>query len=104
MQGCLRLSSVSAGGSEFVYALLGPGSYFGVGSMLRGKGPPTDVHAAGPTVLGVLDGAKVLALFDERPRLWRHVAVLLYTRLTLALMVLRDVSVAPLKQRVTRRL
>jgi len=41
---------------------------------------------------------------DERPRLWRHVAVLLYTRLTLALMVVRDISVAPLKQRITRRL
>jgi len=104
MQGCLRLSSVTSRGSEFVYAMLGPGSYFGLGSMLRNKGTLTDVHADGPTAVAALDYAKLLALLDERPRLWRHVAGLLNTRLNIAMMILRDISVVPLRQRVVHRL
>jgi len=104
LEGSLRLSTVTRGGKEFIYAVIGPGNHFGLGSLLRGKTPPTDVHASGRTTLAVLDGPSLLALFDERPRLWRHVANLIYMRLTLAMVVLRDMNVAPLSQRIVRRL
>ena len=104
IEGCLRLSTVTQSGREFVYAVIGPGNHYGLGSVLRGRTPPADVHAAGPTTLAVLDGPSLLKLFDERPRLWRHVANLIYMRLTLAMVTLRDVNVAPLPQRIVRRL
>jgi len=104
MSGGLRLSAVTSRGREFVYAMLGPGSYYGLGSMLRGRGTPTDVHAVGRTAVAVLDYAKLLALLDERPRLWRHVATLLNHRLTIAMEILRDISAVPIRQRVVRRL
>jgi len=104
IEGALRLSTVTRGGKEFVYAVIGPGNHFGLGSVLRGKTPPTDAHAAGRTTLALLDGPSLVALFDERPRLWRHMANLLYMRLTLAMVTLRDVNVAPLPQRIVRRL
>ena len=47
---------------------------------------------------------QLLALLDGSPRLWRHVAVLMTRRLTLAMSVIRDFSVAPLDQRIVRRL
>jgi len=104
IEGCLRLSTVTRAGREFVYAVIGVGNHFGLGSLLRGKTPPTDAHAAGATTLAVLDGPALLALFDERPRLWRHMANLIYMRLTLAMVTLRDINVAPLPQRIVRRL
>jgi CRP/FNR family cyclic AMP-dependent transcriptional regulator len=104
LEGSLRLSTVTRGGKEFVYAVIGPGNYFGLGSVLHGRTPPSDVHAAEPTTLALLDGSALLALFDQRPRLWRHMANLIYMRLTLAMVVLRDMNVAPLPQRIVRRL
>jgi len=104
MSGCLRLSTVSSRGREFVYAMLGPGSYYGLGSMLLNRGTPTDVHAVGATAVAVLEYRKLIALLDERPRLWRHVAALLNTRLTIAMEILRDITSGPLRQRVVRRL
>lgn len=104
IDGSLRLSTVTRTGREFVYAVIGPGNHFGLGSVLRGKTPPSDVHAAGRTTLALLDGPSLLKLFDERPRLWRHVANLIYMRLTLAMVTLRDINVAPLPQRIVRRL
>jgi CRP-like cAMP-binding protein len=43
-------------------------------------------------------------LLDAHPRLWRHVTVLLHKRLTHAMWAIRDNSVAPLKERLVRRL
>lgn len=104
VEGSLRLSTVTRAGREFVYAVIGPGNHFGLGSVLRGKTPPSDAHATGRTTLAVFDGPSLLALFDERPRLWRHMANLIYMRLTLAMVTLRDINVAPLPQRIVRRL
>jgi CRP-like cAMP-binding protein len=102
--GCLRVSTVAPNGKEFVFAMLGPGSFFGLGNVLRGVGTPLDAHSAGATSLAVLDGTRLLALLDARPHLWRHMTTLLHRRLTLAMTTLRDFSVAPLPQRIARRL
>ncbi|HEV3008905.1 MAG TPA: helix-turn-helix domain-containing protein, partial [Burkholderiales bacterium] len=56
------------------------------------------------TDLAAFPGAALLAMLDERPRLWRHVSGLLSRRLRLALLTLRDNSVAPLPERIARRL
>jgi CRP-like cAMP-binding protein len=104
LSGSLRMSSVTAAGKEFVYAILGPGGFYGIGSALGSVKTMVDAHAAGAATLIVLDGSQFFALLDERRWLWRHVAKLLHRRLTLALSVIRDISDAPLPQRIVRRL
>jgi CRP/FNR family cyclic AMP-dependent transcriptional regulator len=104
LQGGLRLSSVTERGDEFVYAVLGPGSFYGLGHVIGSPNAVTDARAFGPTELAAIPGAQFLALLDGNPRLWRHVTGLLLRRLTLAMSVIRDFSVAPLGQRIVRRL
>jgi CRP-like cAMP-binding protein len=104
LQGGLRVSTVTAGGDEFVYAVLGPGSFFGLGHVIGAPTTHADATAFGPTELAIIEGDPFLALLDRNPRLWRHVAGLLVRRLSLAMSVIRDFSVAPLEQRIARRL
>jgi CRP-like cAMP-binding protein len=104
LQGGLRLSSVTERGDEFVYAVLGPGSFYGLGHVIGSPNAVTDARAFGPTELAAIPGAQFLALLDGNPRLWRHVTGLLLRRLTLAMSVMRDFGVASLDQRIVRRL
>ncbi|HEV7477147.1 MAG TPA: Crp/Fnr family transcriptional regulator [Burkholderiales bacterium] len=104
LAGGLRLSTVTESGDEFVYAILGQGSFYGLGHVIGTRTTNADARAFGPTELAVMEGEPFLALLDRHPRLWRHAAGLLVRRLSLAMSVVRDVSVAPLDQRIARRL
>ena len=104
VSGGIRISSATREGAEFVYAMLGPGSFYGIGNVIRGIDTRAHAHATGATELAVMDGTAFLALLDSSPRLWRHVAVMLHKRLTHAMWAIRDNSVAPLRDRVVRRL
>jgi CRP-like cAMP-binding protein len=75
-----------------------------VGNVIRGIDTRAEARAAGATELAVMDGPAFLALLDSTPRLWRHVAVMLHKRLTHAMWAIRDNSVAPLRERMVRRL
>jgi CRP-like cAMP-binding protein len=104
VHGCIRLSSPGPSGREFVYALLGPGSFYGIGNVIRGIDTRAEARASGATELAMMDGAAFLKLLDETPHLWQAVAVLLHRRLTHAMWAIRDNSIAPLKDRLVRRL
>lgn len=104
LEGGLRLSTVTDGGEEFIYAVLGPGSFYGLGNVVGVMNTLTDARAFGPTELAILDGPPFIAMLDANPRLWRHVSKLLVRRLSLAMSIIRDFSVAPLDQRIVRRL
>jgi len=104
LSGAVRVSSQAPGAKEYVYAVLGPGSYFGLATAVRHAAFTADAHAFGATDLAAFPGAALLAMLDERPRLWRHVSSLISRRLRLALLTLRDNSVAPLPERIARRL
>jgi CRP/FNR family transcriptional regulator, cyclic AMP receptor protein len=104
LSGAVRVSSRAPGSKEYVYAVLGPGSYFGLATAVRRAAFTADAHAFGATDLAVFQSDALLAMLDEHPRLWRHVSTLLSRRLRLALLVLRDNSVAPLPERIARRL
>jgi len=104
LTGGVRLSSATRQGREFVYALLGPGSFYGVGNVIRGIDTRADARAAGATELAVMDGPSFLAILDSAPRLWRLVAVMLHKRLTHAMWAIRENSIAPLQERMVRRL
>ena len=104
LSGAVRVSTQAPGAKEYVYAVLGPGSYFGLATAVRRAAFTADAHAFGATDLAAFRGPELLAMLDEHPRLWKHVSGLLSRRLRLALLALRDNSVAPLPERIARRL
>ena len=104
LSGAVRISTSAAKGGEHVYAVLGPGNYFGLATVI-GKGVGTiEARAFGATELAWIDGAALMRLLDDRPPLWRHFGALLSERLMIALMLLRDNTACPLAERLVRRL
>lgn len=104
VSGAARISTSTAKGGEHVYAVLGPGNFFGLAAVI-GKGVGTlDVRAFGATELAWIDGAALMRLLDDRPPLWRHFGALLSRRLMVALMLLRDNTACALHERLVRRL
>ena len=104
LDGSLRLSSVSAEGKEFVYGMLGVGTFFGLGNVLGGGDRSADVHAMGKTTVASIASDPLLALLNKRPHLWRHAAALLHKRVSLAMNVVRDLHISPFPVRLARRL
>jgi CRP/FNR family transcriptional regulator, cyclic AMP receptor protein len=103
LSGAMRVSSAPPGVKEYVYAVLGPGSFFGLSSAVRRAPLTIEARAFGKTDLAAFSGDELAELLDDRPLLWRHVSRMLERRLRLALLVLRDNSVAPLPERIARR-
>jgi CRP-like cAMP-binding protein len=104
LSGAVRISSKAENKVEHVYAVLGPGNYFGLAAVI-GKGVGTiDARAFGATELAWIDGEALLKLLEDRPQLWRHFATLLSKRLSVALALLRDNTVCTLPERLVRRL
>ena len=103
VSGAVRISTATDAG-DHVYAVLGPGNSFGLAAVV-GKGVGTlDAEAFGATEVAWIDGAALMQLLDDRPPLWRHFAGLLSQRLVVALKLLRDNTVAALRERLVRRL
>ena len=105
VDGAVRLSArPEATGHEYVHAVLGPGSYFGLASAV-GHGPFTiDARCFGDTSVAVIDGARLRDALELHPRFWRQVSNMMSTRLRLALGVMEDNRLRPLQVRVARRL
>jgi CRP/FNR family transcriptional regulator, cyclic AMP receptor protein len=103
LSGAVRVSSRLPGTKEYVYAVLGPGNYFGLADAVQGAAFTAEARAFGATDLAVFRGAALAALVEERPSLWRHVSDLLSRRLRAAMAILQDNSVAPLPERIARR-
>ena len=103
LNGAVRISTSTAK-AEHVYAVLGPGNYFGLAGVI-GKGVGTiDARAFGATQLAWIDGVALMRLLDDRPPLWRHFGALLSHRLMVALTLLRDNTACALPERLVRRL
>ena len=104
VSGAARISTKATDSAEHVYAVLGPGNFFGLAAVI-GKGLGIlDAHAFGATELAWIDGAALVKLLEDRPGLWRHFAELLSRRLAIALMLLRDNTSSTLSERLVRRL
>ena len=105
VSGAVRISTrPSPDSREVVYAVIGPGSYFGLANAVR-HGPYTfDARAYGATDLAVVDGSRLSAALDQHPHLWRRVSRMMANRLRVALDFLADGRVLPLPERIARRL
>jgi len=99
----MRVSSAAPGVKEYVYAVLGPGSFFGLSTAVRRAPLTIEARSFGKTDLATFSAAGLAELLADRPLLWRHVSQMLSRRLRLAMLVLRDNSVAPLPERIARR-
>jgi CRP/FNR family transcriptional regulator, cyclic AMP receptor protein len=106
VRGAVRISAKASGRAEHVYAVLGPGNFFGLAAVIsKGVGVATiDARAFGATELAWIDGARLLKVLEDRPRLLQHFAVLLSRRLSVVLMLLRDNTACTLPERLVRRL
>jgi CRP/FNR family cyclic AMP-dependent transcriptional regulator len=104
LSGAVRVSSEMPGSKEYVYAVLGPGSYFGLANAVRRATITAEARAFGATDLAVFSSDALEEMLDQQPRLWKHISALLARRLRIALLALRDNSVAPLPDRIARRL
>jgi CRP-like cAMP-binding protein len=105
VSGAVRISTRPAeSGRDYVHAVLGPGSFFGLANAVR-HGPYTlDARAFGATEVAVVDGARLTAGLEQYPRLWRRVSGLIAQRLKVAVDIIADNGALPLPQRLVRRL
>jgi CRP-like cAMP-binding protein len=104
LSGSLRITSSEKDGGEFVYALLGAGSFFGLGYLLADAPLGVSASAYGASEVAAISGERFVALCDNTPGLWRHVTKMMTRRLSIAMIALRDISNAPLSRRIVRRL
>ena len=104
LDGRLRLRSVTAQGEEFIFTDLGRGGLFGLAEIFERDPSPLEAYAVGAVTLGAFPAPALRALLDARPFLWRTLAALLYDHLVNTMLLARDIGVAPLLQRLARRL
>jgi len=104
IRGRVRLSNVTPDGREVLVMLFEPGDWVGEVSLFDGLPRTHDAHAVGPTEVFVLPKAKLLALLDAQPLLYRHFAARLARSLRVALSYIDDAALLPLPPRLAKRL
>lgn len=104
IRGHIRLSNVAPDGREVLVMLFEPGDWVGEVSLFDGLPRTHDAHAVGHTEVFVLPKAKLLALLDAQPLLYRHFAMLLARSLRVALSYIDDAALLPLPARLAKRL
>ena len=104
IRGRVRLSNVTPDGREVLVMLFEPGDWVGEVSLFDGLPRTHDAHAVGPTEGFVLPKAKLLALLDAQPLLYRHFAARLARSLRVALSYIDDAALLPLPPRLAKRL
>jgi CRP/FNR family transcriptional regulator, cyclic AMP receptor protein len=103
-RGRIRLSNVGPDGREVLVMLFEPGDWVGEVSLFDGLPRTHDAHAVGECEVYVLPKAKLLALLDAEPQLYRHFAARLARALRWALSYIDDAMFLPLSARLAKRL
>ncbi|MBV8379203.1 MAG: Crp/Fnr family transcriptional regulator [Paucibacter sp.] len=105
LSGGLRVTAVSSDGTERTIAVLGEGSYYAAGSLVKdGMSIKSEVHSVGETQLAVFDVMQLEQEFGSDKGFEQYRRALLYQRFWAMADIYRDVLVAPLPQRLARRL
>ena len=103
-RGRIRLSNVGPDGREVLVMLFEPGDWVGEVSLFDGLPRTHDAHAVGECEVYVLPKARLLALLDAEPRLYRYFAARLARALRWALSYIDDAMFLPLSARLAKRL
>jgi CRP-like cAMP-binding protein len=104
IRGHIRLSNVAPDGREVLVMLFAPGDWIGEVSLFDGLPRTHDAHAVGEAEVFVLPKARLLALLDAQPALYRHFAARLARALRIALSYIDDAAFLPLPLRLAKRL
>lgn len=104
IQGQLRLSNVAPDGREVLVMLGGPGDWLGDVSLFDGLARTHNAYAMGECEVFVLPKAKLQALLDVEPQLYRHFVTRLARALRFALSYIDDAALLPLTARLAKRL
>jgi CRP-like cAMP-binding protein len=80
-EGLLKVSFVSAAGSERILAILGPGAIVGELAMIDGAPRSASVTAIREAKLTFVSRADFEAFCDTHPEVYRHISILLAQRL-----------------------
>lgn len=102
--GALRISGVSENGKEALLILAEPPSWFGEIAVFDGLPRTHDAIAENESLLLQVPQASMLELFDQQPRWWQHLGLLMGLKLRLAFIAMEDMSLLPLAVRLARRL
>lgn len=95
VSGSLEVSGVNASGAKFVLSMLGAGEIVGLVRLLEGVEPVYDYHAHENTLVVHIPAEHLRSVLDDRPALWKDVALLALSR--------QQDSIATLQRRSFRR-
>src|SRR6202521_2010684 len=103
-QGLLKVSMISPAGGERILAILGPGAVVGELSVIDGKPRSASVSAVRDSALSFISRASFNAFAAAHPEVYRHLVMLLASRLRDTDAVLAAGSFLTLKGRIARAL
>jgi len=104
LKGGMRVALANDGGGVTTVAVLGEGSYYSAGSLVKGKSVPSDAVAIGRTELAAFETSRVHQEFAGDDAMEQFVRQLIVRRLEATIDLLRDAVAVPLSQRLARRL
>lgn len=105
LSGGLRVTQLGEDGSALVIAVLGEGSYFGAGALVKdGEVVKSEAHAVGRTQVAAFAVAQLEREFGNDKLMEQHRMELLYRRLSASIDLARDLLAVPLPQRLARRM
>jgi len=102
LSGGLRASIVTHKGHEFVYGVLGPGSFAGIGTIIENGTTFADLRSRGVTEVLAINGSRFIEELDRNARMWRPVAAMLNYRMRAMAEIIRGLVGRPLAERIAR--
>lgn len=104
LQGSVRIGAVSEEGKEALLSLIEAPHWFGEICLFDGQPRTHDAYAVGHCSLLQVPQAPLLALLEEHPLYWRHLALLMSHKLRLTFINLEQLTLMPAATRVANRL
>jgi CRP/FNR family cyclic AMP-dependent transcriptional regulator len=104
LEGAVRIGAVSEQGKEALLSLVEPPHWFGEICLFDGQPRTHDALGLGQCTLLHISQTTLLALLDEQPVHWRHLALLMSQKLRLSFIHLEQLSLMPAQARLAHRL
>ena len=103
-KGRIKVINISDNGKEMLFALLGPGTWFGEISLFDGLPRTHDSICEVDTIIALIPKASFLKLLEQYPALYPHFAKLLCSRLRSAFQFIDSSTGLSLKHQLIKRL
>ncbi len=104
VEGGVRITATAPSGKEVLLALAEPPMWFGEISVFDGLPRTHDAVAAEESVVLQVPSAALDAILEGTPSYWRHLGLLLASKLRLTFMAMEDSAVLPMADQLARRL